>query len=132
MSSTTVNTTETATAGTATADTATAETAATEFVAPTGDVRTSTDSTGNSFAITSFVLGIASIVAGWTFIAPIVGLIFGVLALRRKTTERTLALWGVWLNVAMLALTVLAVLAMLAIFGIALAVGLPIFELNSF
>lgn len=81
----------------------------------------------NAFAITSFVLGIASIVSGWTFIAPIVGLVFGVLALRRNTTERTLALWGVWLNIAMLALTVLAIFAAVIFFGFALAVGLPDF-----
>lgn len=81
----------------------------------------------NAFAITSFVLGIASIVSGWTLIAPIVGLVFGVLALRRRTTERTLALWGVWLNVAMLALTALVVIVMLIVVGFALIVGLPVF-----
>lgn len=68
----------------------------------------------NAFAITSFVLGIASILSGWTVIAPIIGLVFGVLSLRRKTTERTLALWGVWMNAAILALAVVG----LAIFAI--------------
>ncbi len=57
---------------------------------------------GTGFAIASFVLGIASIFAGWTVIAPIVGLVLGVLSLRRQTSERTLALWGVWINVALL------------------------------
>ncbi|QAB19103.1 hypothetical protein Leucomu_02270 [Leucobacter muris] len=70
--------------------------------------------------MTSFVLGIASVVSGWTFIAPITGLILGVLALRRNTTERTLALWGVWLNAAMLALTALAALIALALLGFGL------------
>lgn len=74
---------------------------------------------GNAFAITSFILGIASIVSSWTFVAPIVGLILGVLALRRDTQERTLALWGVWMNVAMLALTALAVVAFIAFVGFA-------------
>ncbi|PRI10626.1 hypothetical protein B4915_11510 [Leucobacter massiliensis] len=60
-------------------------------------------------SIASFVLGIASIVAGWTFLAPITGMILGIVALRRNTEDRTLALWGVWLNAAMLALTVLAI-----------------------
>lgn len=73
-----------------------------------------------AFAITSFVLGIASVVSGWTFIAPITGLILGVLALRRNTTERTLALWGVWLNAAMLALTALAALIAIALLGFGL------------
>lgn len=67
------------------------------------------------FAITSFVLGIASVVSGWTFIAPVTGLILGIIALRRRTTERTLALWGVWLNGVMLALTVLAALVVLSL-----------------
>lgn len=61
------------------------------------------------FAITSFVLGIASIVAGWTVVAPIIGLVFGVLALRRQTAERTLALWGTWINAGLLALGALLV-----------------------
>ena len=73
-----------------------------------------------AFAITSFVLGIASVVSGWTFIAPITGLILGVLALRRNTSERTLALWGVWLNAAMLALTALAVLVVVTLLGFGL------------
>jgi heme/copper-type cytochrome/quinol oxidase subunit 2 len=80
-----------------------------------------------AFAITSFVLGIASVVSGWTFIAPIVGLIFGVLALRRGTSERTLALWGVWLNIAMLALTVIAVFAILVFGGFAMLASAPFF-----
>ncbi|MFC6234581.1 DUF4190 domain-containing protein [Leucobacter soli] len=80
---------------------------------------------GASFAITSFVLGIASIVSSWTFIAPIIGLVFGVLALRRQTRERTLALWGVWLNGAMLALTVLVVLGMMLLVGLGILAGAP-------
>lgn len=72
------------------------------------------------FAITSFVLGIASVVSGWTFIAPITGLILGIIALRRRTTERTLALWGVWLNGVMLALTVLVALVVLSLLAFGL------------
>lgn len=67
------------------------------------------------FAITSFVLGIASVVSGWTLIAPITGLIFGIIALRRRTSDRTLALWGVWLNGVMLAFTALMALVVLAL-----------------
>lgn len=76
-----------------------------------------------AFTITSFVLGIASIVSGWTFIAPIIGLTFGIIALRRKTAERTLALWGVWLNAAMLALTILAAVVVMTFFGFAVITG---------
>ncbi|TDP94223.1 hypothetical protein EDF62_0630 [Leucobacter luti] len=69
------------------------------------------------FAIVSFVLGIASIVSGWTFLAPIAGLVFGIIALRRHTTERTLALWGVWLNGIMLAFTAIGMLIGVTILG---------------
>ncbi|GAA1615190.1 DUF4190 domain-containing protein [Leucobacter chromiireducens] len=72
------------------------------------------------FAIVGFVLGIASIVSSWTFIAPIAGLILSILALRRGTTERTLALWGVWLNSIMLAFTAIGIL----IGAVALGAGL--------
>ena len=68
-----------------------------------------TDERARTFAITSFVLGLVSVVSGWTFIAPIIGLIFGILALRRNTSERALALWGVWTSAAMLAISVIAV-----------------------
>lgn len=62
------------------------------------------------FAITSFVLGIASVVAGWTFVAPIIGFVLGLMALRRGTTERSLALWGTWINGIILALATLGFL----------------------
>lgn len=68
-----------------------------------------------TFSITSFVLGVVSIVAGWSFVAPIVGLVLGIIALRRKSPERTLALWGVWLNGAMLAISTLFALGFLAV-----------------
>ncbi|GEM_PF-3407339 len=72
----------------------------------------------NAFSIASFVLGLVSIVAGWSFFAPVTGLVLGIIALRRGTGERTLALWGVWLNGVLLALTVLAGLVLFGIFGI--------------
>lgn len=72
---------------------------------------------GSAFAITSFVLGLASIVSGWTFFAPIVGLVLGILALRRGTSERTLALWGVWLNGVILALSLIGVVVFGAMVG---------------
>lgn len=63
------------------------------------------------------MLGIVSVASGWLFFAPLTGLILGVVALRRGTTERTLALWGVWLNGVMLALWAIAVAALLAFIG---------------
>ncbi|WP_449278880.1 DUF4190 domain-containing protein [Leucobacter sp. GX24907] len=72
------------------------------------------------FAITSFVLGLVSIAAGWTFFAPLTGLILGILALRGGTSERTLTTWGIALNGAMLALFALGLVAVVvfAAFGL--------------
>lgn len=81
-------------------------------------------SANSAFAITSFVLGLASVVSSWVFIPPIVGLVFGILALRRGTKERTLAIWGVALNAVMLGLTLLVVLGVVAIAGFGILGGL--------
>lgn len=77
----------------------------------------------HGFAVASFVLGIASFVGGWTVVAPVVGLVLGILALRRHTTERTLALWGVWINGAILAFGSIALLFGLGIATFGLASG---------
>jgi len=69
-------------------------------------------------ALTSLVLGLVSILAGWTFVAPIVGLITGVLALGRQPYARTLALWGIVLNAVMLA-GVFLLLVFGLVFGLA-------------
>ncbi len=78
-----------------------------------------------AFAITSFVIGIASVVSSWTFVAPIIGLVFGILALRRNTKERTLALWGVWLNGAMLVFTVIFGMIAVAAVGFSFLASIP-------
>ncbi|MDN4614788.1 hypothetical protein P5G50_10005 [Leifsonia sp. F6_8S_P_1B] len=56
-----------------------------------------------TLSVTSFAFGLASIVFGWTFVAPIAGLVIGVLALRREPLGRTFAIWGIVLNAIMLA-----------------------------
>ena len=61
------------------------------------------------FSIASLVLGLVSIVASATFFVPIVGLVLGVMALRREPDSRTMAIWGIVLNAVMLAGTVLVV-----------------------
>lgn len=110
---------DTAPAGSPTVDTA----VPTQYLAPASTAPAS--GPDSSFAITSFVLGIVSVVSSWTFVAPIIGLVFGILALRRKTEERTLALWGVWLNGAMLALTVLVALGVMAFVGFGILASVP-------
>ncbi|WP_233279383.1 DUF4190 domain-containing protein [Microterricola pindariensis] len=69
-------------------------------------------------SISSLVLGITSIFAGWTFIVPVAGLILGILALQREPAARTMAIWGVVLNSVVLAGGLLVGLGAL-IFGLA-------------
>ncbi len=70
-------------------------------------------------AVSSLVLGLVSILAGWTFLAPLAGLITGILALGREPQARTMALWGIVLNAVMLAGAVLVAIIALG-FGLAL------------
>lgn len=71
------------------------------------------------FSISSLVLGLVSIVASYTFFVPIVGLVLGVMALKREPASRTMAIWGIVLNAVMLAGAVLVTLGALA-FGLAM------------
>lgn len=57
---------------------------------------------GDAFSITSFVIGIVSVFAGFTFFAPLAGLIFGILGRRRGTNHSALNMWGIVLNAVML------------------------------
>ncbi|GAA1514644.1 hypothetical protein GCM10009761_15740 [Agromyces terreus] len=65
------------------------------------------------------MLGIVSIFASFTFFVPVIGLVLGIMALRREPASRTMAVWGIVLNAVMLAGTVIATLAALA-FGLVL------------
>lgn len=58
-------------------------------------------------SIASLVIGLASIVASWTFVAPIVGLVLGIIGLQREPAGRTFAIWGIVLNAVLLAGAVL-------------------------
>jgi len=73
----------------------------------------------NGFSISSLVLGIVSIFASFTFFVPAVGLVLGIMALKREPASRTMAIWGVVLNGVMLAGTVLVTLGAL-VFGLAM------------
>ncbi|MCX7521262.1 DUF4190 domain-containing protein [Microbacterium sp. STN6] len=70
-------------------------------------------------SITSLVLGIVSIVAGWTFFAPIAGIVTGIMALKREPAGRAMAIWGIVLNSVMLLGFAIAIV-------IAAAVGLAL------
>ena len=71
------------------------------------------------FAVSSLVLGLVSIVASYTFFVPIVGLVLGVMALKREPASRTMAIWGIVLNAVMLAGAVLVTFGAL-VFGLAM------------
>jgi hypothetical protein len=82
----------------------------------------------NTLGILSIVLGVVSIFAGWTFLAPIAGLVLGIMALSREPHNRTMAIWGIVLNAVLLVGSVLlAVLAVVA--GIAFLPFLPFMAL---
>jgi len=71
------------------------------------------------YSISSLVLGLVSIVASYTFFVPIVGLVLGIMALKREPASRTMAIWGIVLNSVMLAGAVLVSLGAL-VFGLAM------------
>lgn len=60
--------------------------------------------TSSAWSVTSLVIGIVSIFMGWTFLAPIAGIIVGVMAKGREPHARTIANWGIGVNVATLVL----------------------------
>jgi len=55
----------------------------------------------------SLVLGICSLLAGWTFLAPVVGLCLGIASRSRDTLARGRAGWGILLNLVALAVWIL-------------------------
>jgi hypothetical protein len=73
-----------------------------------------------TLSVTSFVLGLASIVFGWTFVAPIAGLVVGIIALGREPLGRTFAVWGIVLNALMLFGVLLGLVLALAGMGLGL------------
>lgn len=74
-----------------------------------------------TLSITSFVLGLASILFSWTFVAPLAGLVVGILALGREPYGKSFAVWGIVLNAIMLAGAVFVALAAFVSVGVGLA-----------
>lgn len=68
----------------------------------------------------SLVLGICSLLAGWTFVAPVVGLCLGIASRSREPLARGRAGWGILLNLVALAVWILV--GVLLVVGGALAV----------
>ncbi|WP_020075166.1 hypothetical protein [Cryocola sp. 340MFSha3.1] len=86
----------------------------------TTSTRYQTATPDRTLSITSFALGLASIVFGWTLIAPVAGLVVGIMALKREPLGKTFAVWGIVLNAVMLAGA--AFFALLALVGIGFGV----------
>ncbi|TFD74286.1 hypothetical protein E3T54_16100 [Cryobacterium sp. Sr8] len=86
--------------------------------APATTTPASPVATGGARAVSSLVLGLVSIFAGWTFLAPLAGLVVGILAFRSEPHNRTMAIWGIALNAVMLAGVILLGLAAV-VFGLA-------------
>ncbi|MBD8659333.1 hypothetical protein IFT72_03895 [Frigoribacterium sp. CFBP 8754] len=70
-------------------------------------------------SVTSLVLGLVSVAAGFTLVVPIVGLVLGVLARRREPEARTFSTIGIVANAVMLAGAAI-------VLGLGLAVGVPL------
>jgi len=80
-------------------------------------------STGTGLGTASLIIGLVSLLAGWTFVAPIIGIMLGVRSRRQEPYARTVAAWGIGLNVfCMLGWLVVGVL--LFVFGGALGLAL--------
>ncbi|QQD76118.1 hypothetical protein I8920_15205 [Curtobacterium sp. YC1] len=81
---------------------------------------TTSESPRTGLGTASLVLGICSLLAGWTFLAPVVGLCLGIASRGREPFARGRAGWGILLNLVALAVWILFVV--LAVVGGAFAV----------
>ncbi|WP_241249063.1 DUF4190 domain-containing protein [Agrococcus sp. KRD186] len=63
-----------------------------------------------TLSIVSLAIGIVSLFLGFTFLIPIAGLIVGIMAKGREPAGRTMANWGIALNIVALVLGLLLVL----------------------
>ncbi|KQS10205.1 hypothetical protein ASG04_05255 [Curtobacterium sp. Leaf183] len=75
---------------------------------------TSTTAPRTGLGTASLVLGICSLLAGWTFVAPVVGLVLGIMSRSREPLARGRAGWGILLNLVALAIWVLLGVVFLA------------------
>jgi len=61
-------------------------------------------------SITSMVLGLVSVLFFWTFLCPVIGLVFGIIGIRREPAGRGFAIAGIVLNGVLLIIPVVVVL----------------------
>jgi len=79
-------------------------------------------------SITSMVLGLVSLVFFWTFLCPVIGLVFGIVGIRKEPAGRGFAIAGIVLNGVLFVVPVLFVLfialtAGATLFGVAATTG---------
>jgi len=77
-------------------------------------------------SIASLVIGLASIVLGYTFAVPIVGLVLGVMGLKREPAGRGMAIAGIAINGIILVFVVLSVILFAILIGAGL-LAIPFF-----
>ena len=75
-----------------------------------------TTSADRTLGILAIVFGIASIALGFQFVFAVVGLVLGILALRREPTARGLAITGIITSGVTLAGSLIGALVALAVF----------------
>lgn len=81
--------------------------------------RTTTTGTGKGTA--SLILGVCSLLAGWIAVAPLVGLVLGIMSRRSEPMARGRAGWGIALNlVALLGWIVFLIVVFGGVFGASL------------
>jgi len=74
---------------------------------------------GTGRGTASLTLGICSLLAGWTFVAPIIGMILGISALNREPGARGRAGWGIALNVIAMGIWIIAAILLVGMGGVA-------------
>jgi hypothetical protein len=80
---------------------------------------TTNTNTGTGRGTASLILGICSLAAGWTFLAPIVGLILGVSSFRHEPGANGRASCGIVLNLIAMAGWLVVGIILLSIGGLA-------------
>ncbi|MBD5381139.1 hypothetical protein ACR8AL_11420 [Clavibacter sepedonicus] len=74
-------------------------------------------------SLTSMILGLVSVFFFWTFLCPLIGLVFGIIGIRKEPAGRGFAITGLILNGLLLLIPVAVVLSIIVaggtLFGIA-------------
>ena len=74
-------------------------------------------------SLTSMILGLVSVFFFWTFLCPLIGLVFGIIGIRKEPAGRGFAITGLILNGLLLLIPVAFVLSIIVaggtLFGIA-------------